>query len=65
MKAVTLFVAVLLLSSLCAGKKAPKNFEDVIRAFMHGANLTDYVADSERCMDAIDDTAATFADLIY
>lgn len=32
---------------------------------MKGANLTEYVVDSEKCLDSIDDTAATFADLIY
>lgn len=65
MRASTLILAIILLSTAVCAKKAPQDFEDVVRSFMKGANLTEYVVDSERCLDSIDDTAATFADLIY
>jgi len=59
-KVLLIFVLAL---SMAATRSAPKGFEDLVRAFMHGANLTDYVVDSEHCLDSIDETTASFSDL--
>jgi hypothetical protein len=62
MKAKVIILCILALT-ICQARSSPKGFEDLVRAFMKGAKLDEYVVDSEKCLDSIDETTASFADL--